>query len=82
MTKYGQTDRFTTGKFLSELEKYAGEGVIDYCLANKSKDFGKIPVTCWAQGLTYQKRNNESCCSCESLAKNLKNGVFKAKLFK
>ncbi|KKQ75124.1 MAG: Transporter [Candidatus Woesebacteria bacterium GW2011_GWB1_38_5] len=41
MTKYGQTDRFTTGKFLSELEKYAGEGVIDYCLTNKSKDFPK-----------------------------------------
>lgn len=41
MTKYGQTDNFSTSDFLHELEKYLGGGVINYVLVNKSKDFPK-----------------------------------------
>jgi len=39
MTKYGQTNKFKSSDFVSELEKYVGKGVINYSLVNKSKEF-------------------------------------------
>lgn len=41
MTKYGQTNKFKSADFLSELEKYLGKNVINYCLVNRSKVFPK-----------------------------------------
>lgn len=35
MTKFGQTNGFTASDHVNELEKYLGEGVIDYILVNK-----------------------------------------------
>lgn len=39
MTKYGQTSGFTASDHIKELEKYVGEGVVDFCLVNKSNNF-------------------------------------------
>lgn len=35
MTKFGQTNGYTAGDHLRELEKYLGSGAIDICLVNK-----------------------------------------------
>lgn len=40
MTRFGQTDKFSASDHLTELEKYLGEGIFDYCLINKK---GTIP---------------------------------------
>lgn len=40
MTRYGQTDGFTTSEHIKEVEKYLGERVLDFCLVNKK---GTIP---------------------------------------
>jgi len=37
MTKRGETDRFTASDFLNTMEKYLGEGVIDYAVFNNKK---------------------------------------------
>ncbi len=37
MTKKGETDGFTAGDFVNEIEKYLGEGVLDHVLVNSEK---------------------------------------------
>ena len=37
MTKQGETDDFKAENFVTEVEKYLGEGVLDYALFNKKK---------------------------------------------
>jgi uncharacterized cofD-like protein len=41
MTKFGQTNNFSTKDHLTELEKYLGKGVIDVCLVNNKLDIPK-----------------------------------------
>ncbi len=41
MSKWGQTNGFSAGDHILELEKYLGKGAIDFCLINKN---GKIPA--------------------------------------
>lgn len=37
MTKYGETHGFEASDFLKQMEKYVGDGVIDYCIVNTEK---------------------------------------------
>jgi uncharacterized cofD-like protein len=39
MTKFGQTNNFTAKDHLLEVEKYLGEGTLDFVLVNKAKNF-------------------------------------------
>jgi len=41
MTKKGQTDGFFASDYLTEIEKYLGRGLIDYCLVNNNLRFSK-----------------------------------------
>lgn len=40
MTRFGQTNDYSAKDHIKEIEKYLGEGSIDYCLVNKN---GKLP---------------------------------------
>jgi uncharacterized cofD-like protein len=37
MTKYGETNGFEAGDFITEVEKYLGQGVLDYVLINNKR---------------------------------------------
>lgn len=41
MTRFGQTNDFSAKDHISEIEKYIGSKVLDYCLVNSSKKFPK-----------------------------------------
>lgn len=43
MTKYGETDSFVAGDFISEIEKYLGRDVLDYTLINNRRpSYGRM----------------------------------------
>jgi len=44
MTKFGQTNDFKASDFLREIEKYIGEGVVDYVLINKKLKLPKLAL--------------------------------------
>ncbi|EKD62030.1 MAG: hypothetical protein ACD_52C00323G0014 [uncultured bacterium] len=48
MTRFGQTVGFKAKNFISELEKYLGKEVMDYCLINKT-DFPKNVIDWYSQ---------------------------------
>lgn len=42
MTKFGETDNFTAIDFIREIEKYLGEGVLDYAIFNNKRPSSEI----------------------------------------
>ncbi len=51
MTRFGQTDGFSARDHLTEMEKYLGEDIFDFCLINKK---GTIP----AKDLAWYKKSD------------------------
>ncbi|MFH1254874.1 MAG: gluconeogenesis factor YvcK family protein [bacterium] len=64
MTKPGQTDGFSAVDYVNALEKYSGEGTIDYVIYNKEKPSEKI--------LKKYLRQGESLVAAGDLSKNSK----------
>lgn len=58
MTRHGQTDGFSAKDHLKEFEKYLGEGIIDYCLVNKSKEIPKNILKRYEQENAYPVKDD------------------------
>ncbi|MEK7094482.1 MAG: gluconeogenesis factor YvcK family protein [Patescibacteria group bacterium] len=58
MTKHGETNDFKAEDFLKEIEKYLGEGVLDYALFNKKKPQPALAARYRKEGAHYVDISN------------------------